>query len=74
VRRTSEQLPDEALLMLEGRGAVLETARHVSRILLAQHVPGAVIGGVSVTLHGHVRATSDVDVYVPERWRHSQRI
>jgi hypothetical protein len=24
-----------------------------------------VIGGVAVTLHGHVRATSDVDVYVP---------
>lgn len=52
--------------MLEGRGAVIETARHISRILSENGVAGAVIGGVSVTLHGHVRATSDVDVYVPE--------
>jgi len=52
--------------MLEGRGAVLETARQISRILQEHDIAGAVIGGVSVTLHGHVRATSDVDVFIPE--------
>jgi hypothetical protein len=52
--------------MLEGRGAVLETARDVSRILGENEIAGAVIGDVSVTLHGHMRATSDVDVLVPE--------
>jgi hypothetical protein len=66
IARQSHWLRDEALLMLEGRGAVLETARHVSRILQKNNIAGAVIGGVSVTLHGHVRATSDVDVFVPE--------
>jgi hypothetical protein len=66
ITRQSHWLRDEALLMLEGRGAVLETARDISRILRENEVAGAVIGGVSVTLHGHVRATSDVDVLVPE--------
>jgi hypothetical protein len=54
----------EALLMLDGRGAVLETAREVSR-LLAPDDGGAVVGGVAVVLHGHVRTTVDVDVYLP---------
>ena len=52
--------------MLEGRGAILDVARTVSRLLIDSHIDGAVIGGVAVTLHGHVRATSDVDVYVPD--------
>src|SRR5688572_10242568 len=54
----------EAMLMLEKRGAVLETARKVSRILQEADIAGAVIGGVAVVLHGHVRTTSDVDVFV----------
>jgi hypothetical protein len=54
----------EALLVLEGRGAVLETARVVSG-LLDPDEGGAVVGGVAVTLHGHVRTTRDVDVYLP---------
>ncbi len=50
--------------MLEGRGAVLETAREISR-LLGPDDAGAVVGGVAVVLHGHVRTTIDVDVYLP---------
>lgn len=51
----------EALLLLEGRGAVLDTAREVSRLL----DPGdAVVGGIAVVLHGHLRTTRDVDVYL----------
>jgi len=58
-------LRDEALLILEGRGAVLETAREVSRILCESEIDGAIIGGVAVVLHGYVRTTSAVDVFVP---------
>src|SRR5688572_7590121 len=54
----------EAMLMLEKRGAVLETAQKVSRILEKADISGAVIGGVAVVLHGHVRTTRDVDVFV----------
>jgi hypothetical protein len=50
--------------MLEKRGAVLETARRVSALLRANDVEGAIIGGVAVVLHGHVRTTKDVDVFV----------
>ena len=50
--------------MLENRGTVLETARKVSRILKGHNISGAVIGGIAVFLHGHIRTTRDVDVLV----------
>jgi hypothetical protein len=56
----------EALLMLDKRGAILETAREISRILKANKLEGAITGGVAVVLHGHVRTTRDVDVYVAD--------
>jgi hypothetical protein len=56
------RLRDEALLILEGRGAILEVAREVSRALAEAGIDGAVIGGVAVVLHGYVRTTADVDV------------
>jgi hypothetical protein len=59
-------LRDEALLMLQGKGTILDVARRVSRLLDASEVQGAVIDGVAVVLHGHVRTTSDVDVFVLE--------
>jgi hypothetical protein len=51
----------EALLVLEGRGAVLDTAREVSGLLRPDERT-AVVGGIAVVLHGHVRTTRDVDV------------
>src|SRR5215217_1651634 len=57
-------LRNEAMLMLEKRGAVMETAVKVSRILKKRDIDGAIIGGVSVVLHGHIRTTKDVDVAV----------
>jgi len=57
-------LRNEAMLMLEKRGAVMETAVKVSRILKKWHIDGAIIGGVAVVLHGHIRTTKDVDVVV----------
>lgn len=56
---------DEALLILEGRGAILEVAREVSRVLGDAGIDASIIGGVAVVLHGHVRTTVDVDVLVP---------
>lgn len=52
--------------MLEGKGAILDIARRVSALMIAHQHPGAVIGGVAVVLHGHVRTTADVDVYTPD--------
>jgi hypothetical protein len=57
-------LRNEAMLMLEKRGAVMETAVKVSRILKKRDVDGAIIGGVAVVLHGYVRTTRDVDVAI----------
>lgn len=57
-------LRDEALLMLDKRGSVLDIAREVSRLMRAADIPGVVIGGVAVVLHGHIRTTKDVDVLV----------
>lgn len=57
-------LRDEALLLLEGKGAILRAAREVSEVVRQSDSPAAVIGGVAVVLHGYVRTTSDVDVFV----------
>ncbi len=56
----------EALLMLEHRGTVLDTARKVSRLMREHEISGAVIGGIAVFLHGHVRTTRDVDVLIKQ--------
>lgn len=45
---------------------ILEIARDVSDIMRVHKIKGAVIGGVAVVLHGHVRTTLDVDVFVPD--------
>ena len=57
-------LRNEALLILEKRGTVLDTAREISRLMRNAGIPGVVIGGVAVVLHGHVRTTNDVDIFV----------
>jgi hypothetical protein len=58
-------LRDEALLLLEKRGTILDLAREVSHLMRAAGIPGVVIGGVAVVLHGHVRTTKDIDIYLP---------
>ena len=62
--RRTLNLRDEALLLLEHRGAILEAAREISRSLRERSVPGAIIGGIAVLLHGHVRTTTDIDIVV----------
>jgi hypothetical protein len=56
----------EALRMLAGESKLLEIAREVSQALRAAGIGGAVIGGVAVVLHGHIRTTVDVDVFTPD--------
>ena len=55
-------LRDEALLLLDKRGTVLDIAREVSHLMHEVGIPGLVIGGIVVVLHGHVRTTRDVDI------------
>lgn len=45
---------------------ILERARDVSRRLTELGIPHALIGGLAVGVHGHVRATRDVDFLVGE--------
>ncbi len=56
-------LRDEALLLLDKRGIVLDIAREVSRLMREAELLGAVIGGIAVVLHGHIRTTKDIDVF-----------
>ncbi len=53
---------DEALGLMDGRSAILDTARVASRLIRESEVSAAVIGGIAVVLHGHWRATKDIDL------------
>lgn len=48
--------------MLDKKGALLDVAREVSQLMRTASIPGVIIGGVAVVLHGHVRTTKDIDV------------
>jgi len=61
----SSNLRDEVLLILDKRGTVLNIAREVSHLMHAASIPGMVIGGIAVVLHGHMRTTKDVDIFIP---------
>jgi hypothetical protein len=64
-RTFDTNLRDEALLLLDKRGKVLDIAREVSRLMREADIPGVVIGGIAVVLHGHIRTTKDVDIFAP---------
>ncbi len=53
-----------ALALMDRRGPILDAARGVSALLRDAHVPAVVIGGIAVVLHGHWRATRDIDLLV----------
>ncbi len=57
-------LRDEAMRLMDGRGTILDTARDVSRLMREAGIPGVVIGGIAVVLHGHIRTTKDIDVFL----------
>jgi hypothetical protein len=54
------------LSLLKGGSDILRIAREVSRVIAQTDLDAAVIGGVAVVLHGHVRTTLDVDVYADD--------
>jgi hypothetical protein len=51
---------------LTGDSEILDIARELSALIRAQGLDAAVIGGVAVVLHGHIRTTLDVDVYAAD--------
>src|SRR4051794_29226752 len=56
------RLRDEALNLMDGRGAILDAAREISSAMRAAGVSAPVVGGIAVVLHGHWRATRDIDL------------
>jgi hypothetical protein len=54
-------------MLTGGESRILDIAREVTAVLASTGIDGAVIGGVAVVLHGYVRTTIDVDVFLPER-------
>lgn len=63
---------NEALLLLDGKGALLELAREVTQLMRDGGVHAPVIGGVAVVLHGYVRTTADVDLFTDDLPRVAQ--
>ena len=51
---------------MDKRSSILDVARELSRLMRENGIRGVVVGGVAVVLHGHVRTTKDVDVFVEE--------
>lgn len=57
-------LRTEAFRIMDREGLILETARDLTRLFDDAGIEAAVVGGVAVVLHGYLRTTADVDVYV----------
>jgi hypothetical protein len=51
---------------LDNRSSILDIAHELSRLMRQHGVQGVVVGGVAVVLHGHVRTTKDIDVFLNE--------
>ncbi|MGB0069318.1 MAG: DUF6036 family nucleotidyltransferase [Isosphaeraceae bacterium] len=62
----SFRLRNEALALLDKQGSILDVARELSQLMRQSGIPGVVIGGIAVVLHGHVRTTKDIDVFVAQ--------
>jgi Nucleotidyltransferase of unknown function (DUF6036) len=58
------RLRTEALGLLDMRSSLLDLARELSRLMREGGIHGAVVGGIAVVLHGHMRTTKDIDVFV----------
>lgn len=56
----------EALKLLTGDSKLLDAARRITAICRAADISAPVVGGVAVVLHGHVRTTLDVDIFVAD--------
>ena len=54
----------KAWLIFSKEGPVWDTLRRADAALNEAEIPHAVVGGLSVFLHGHRRMTTDVDILV----------
>jgi hypothetical protein len=61
-----DSLQRAGLAILTGDSPILDVAREVFAIIARAGIDAAVIGGVAVVLHGHVRTTVDVEVYTSD--------
>ncbi len=50
--------------MLDKRGALLDLAREISDLMRSANIPGVVVGGVAVVLHGYMRTTNDINIFL----------
>ena len=62
----SFRLRNAALALLDKQGSILDVARELSQLMRQSGIPGVIIGGIAVVLHGHVRTTRDIDVFVAQ--------
>ncbi len=65
-RTIAPALRDEALSLLDHRGSILDVARKLTVLMRRNGIPGVVIGGVAVVLHGYVRTTIDIDIILDQ--------
>jgi Nucleotidyltransferase of unknown function (DUF6036) len=73
-RTISPRLRDEALSLLDRRGSILELARELSLVMRRESIQGVVIGGIAVVLHGHVRSTTDIDIFADQPLKEISRV
>ena len=64
ITAVSTRLRMEALGLLDKRSALLDIAREISQLMREGGIAGAVVGGIAVVLHGHMRTTKDIDIFV----------
>jgi hypothetical protein len=57
---------DEALRLLDRTGSILDLAQEISRLMREAEIPAVVIGGIAVVLHGHIRTTKDIDLFLDQ--------
>jgi hypothetical protein len=60
------RLRNEALTLLDRRGAILDLARELTTLMRREGIPGIVIGGIAVVLHGYLRTTKDIDIFLDQ--------
>jgi len=64
IETAATRLRTEALGLLDKQSSILDIARELSKLMQKRGITGAVVGGIAVVLHGHVRTTKDIDVFV----------
>lgn len=60
------RLRDEVLLLLDGKGALLEAAREVTKLMRDAGLHAPVIGGLAVVLHGYIRTTANINLFTAD--------